>query len=293
MSTHSGRHDHECSRARSAPPTAAAAAGARPRGGTSRRASSTSAAASRASARRAARARRPRTPSGGTAPPTAARSGSAVPTISFCSTHSRVSALHAVFTPSMLRPFPPRDQRESDRGRVKLGFMLDPRRLLVLRAVVRAGSMSAAAAELGYTPSAVSQQVATLEREVRTPLLVRHSRGVVPTEAGSLLVEHADVVVRPARPRAGGGGRPHRAAGRPAAARGLRQRGRPTAAGGDRRVPPPPSRGAALPGAARARGVPRPGARGRAGPRDHVRLPRRDPERARRSPPGRPSTPRA
>ncbi|MCD2193974.1 LysR family transcriptional regulator [Actinomycetospora endophytica] len=72
--------------------------------------------------------------------------------------------------------------------------MLDPRRLLVLRAVIRAGSMSAAATELGYTPSAVSQQVATLEREVRTPLLVRHSRGVVPTEAGSLLVEHADVV---------------------------------------------------------------------------------------------------
>jgi DNA-binding transcriptional LysR family regulator len=54
--------------------------------------------------------------------------------------------------------------------------------------------MSAAATELGYTPSAVSQQVATLEREVRTPLLVRHSRGVVPTEAGALLVEHADVV---------------------------------------------------------------------------------------------------
>ena len=72
--------------------------------------------------------------------------------------------------------------------------MLDPRRLLVLRAVIRAGSMSAAAAELGYTPSAVSQQVATLEREVRTPLVVRHSRGVVPTEAGSLLVEHADVI---------------------------------------------------------------------------------------------------
>jgi DNA-binding transcriptional LysR family regulator len=72
--------------------------------------------------------------------------------------------------------------------------MLDPRRLLVLRAVIRAGSMSAAATELGYTPSAVSQQVATLEREVRTPLLVRHSRGVVPTEAGALLVEHADVV---------------------------------------------------------------------------------------------------
>ncbi len=72
--------------------------------------------------------------------------------------------------------------------------MLDPRRLLVLRAVVRAGSMSGAALELGYTPSAVSQQVGALEREVATPLLVRHSRGVHPTEAGSLLVEHADVV---------------------------------------------------------------------------------------------------
>ncbi|MDL5157745.1 LysR family transcriptional regulator [Actinomycetospora termitidis] len=72
--------------------------------------------------------------------------------------------------------------------------MLDPRRLLTLRAVVRAGSMTAAAAELGYTPSAVSQQVAALERETATPLLVRHARGVLPTEAGALLVEHADVV---------------------------------------------------------------------------------------------------
>jgi DNA-binding transcriptional LysR family regulator len=72
--------------------------------------------------------------------------------------------------------------------------MLDARRLLVLRAVVRAGSMSAAALELGYTPSAVSQQVAALEREVATPLLVRHARGVLPTEAGTLLVDHADAV---------------------------------------------------------------------------------------------------
>lgn len=72
--------------------------------------------------------------------------------------------------------------------------MLDARRLLVLRAVVRSGSMTAAATELGYTPSAVSQQVAALEREVATPLLVRHARGVLPTEAGTLLAEHADVV---------------------------------------------------------------------------------------------------
>ncbi|MEJ2867160.1 LysR family transcriptional regulator [Actinomycetospora sp. OC33-EN08] len=72
--------------------------------------------------------------------------------------------------------------------------MLDARRLLTLRAVVRAGSMTAAAVELGYTPSAVSQQVAALERDTGTPLLVRHARGVQPTEAGALLVEHADVV---------------------------------------------------------------------------------------------------
>jgi DNA-binding transcriptional LysR family regulator len=54
--------------------------------------------------------------------------------------------------------------------------------------------MTAAATELGYTPSAVSQQVAALEREVATPLLVRHARGVRPTEAGTLLADHADVV---------------------------------------------------------------------------------------------------
>ena len=43
--------------------------------------------------------------------------------------------------------------------------MLDPRRLLILDAVAREGSMTAAAAALAYTPSAVSQAVAALERE--------------------------------------------------------------------------------------------------------------------------------
>lgn len=69
--------------------------------------------------------------------------------------------------------------------------MLDLRRLRVLKAVVDTGSVTAAAARLSYTPSAVSQQVAALEREAGTPLLERIGRGVRPTAAGSLLAERA------------------------------------------------------------------------------------------------------
>jgi DNA-binding transcriptional LysR family regulator len=68
---------------------------------------------------------------------------------------------------------------------------LDVRRLRVLRAVVDGGSMAAAAEELGYTPSAVSQHVAALEREAGIPLLERAGRGVRPTAAGAVLAEHA------------------------------------------------------------------------------------------------------
>jgi DNA-binding transcriptional LysR family regulator len=72
--------------------------------------------------------------------------------------------------------------------------MLDVRRMQVLRAVVTTGSITAAATNLGYTPSAVSQQVAALERQARTPLLERVGRGVRPTAAGRLLTEHAEIV---------------------------------------------------------------------------------------------------
>ena len=51
--------------------------------------------------------------------------------------------------------------------------MLDPRRLLILDAVARAGSMTAAAAALSYTPSAVSQAIAALERDTGTALVRR------------------------------------------------------------------------------------------------------------------------
>ncbi|MFI9613566.1 LysR family transcriptional regulator [Streptomyces sp. NPDC052023] len=56
--------------------------------------------------------------------------------------------------------------------------MLDLQRLRALHAVFVHGTVGAAAAALGYTPSAVSQQIAKLERETRTVLLEREGRGV-------------------------------------------------------------------------------------------------------------------
>lgn len=74
--------------------------------------------------------------------------------------------------------------------------MLDVRRMQVLRAVVTTGSITAAATNLGYTPSAVSQQIAALEKQAGLPLLERVGRGVRPTAAGRLLTEHAAVIGR-------------------------------------------------------------------------------------------------
>ena len=73
--------------------------------------------------------------------------------------------------------------------------MLDVRRLRVLREVARRGSLAGAADVLSYTPSAVSQQIAALEREAETRLLERRARGVVLTEAGQVLVEHAELIL--------------------------------------------------------------------------------------------------
>jgi len=69
--------------------------------------------------------------------------------------------------------------------------VIDVRRLRVLKAVVDTGSVSAAAAALSYTPSAVSQNVTALERETGALLLERAGRGVRPTDAALLLCEHA------------------------------------------------------------------------------------------------------
>ncbi len=71
---------------------------------------------------------------------------------------------------------------------------MDPRRLLTFRAVLRTGSISAGARELGWTQPAVSQQLSTLEREAGPRLLLRGPTGVVATEAGEALLRHADAV---------------------------------------------------------------------------------------------------
>ncbi|GAA1987813.1 LysR family transcriptional regulator [Isoptericola halotolerans] len=73
--------------------------------------------------------------------------------------------------------------------------MLDVHRLRVFRSVVASGSVAAAAANLGYTPSAVSQHVSALQRETGLQLLARHGRGVRPTAAGEALAAQADAVL--------------------------------------------------------------------------------------------------
>ncbi|MFC8084649.1 LysR family transcriptional regulator [Streptomyces sp. NPDC057340] len=57
--------------------------------------------------------------------------------------------------------------------------------------VCRVGSLSAAAAELNHTQSAVSRQIAGLERQFGVPLVERHARGVRPTPAGEVFRRHA------------------------------------------------------------------------------------------------------
>ncbi|HWD63922.1 MAG TPA: LysR family transcriptional regulator [Solirubrobacteraceae bacterium] len=78
----------------------------------------------------------------------------------------------------------------------KVGYVLNVTRLAVFHAVVSTGSVTAAAAELSYTPSAVSQHVAALERETGTALLERVGRRVRPTPAGVLLAERAGEILR-------------------------------------------------------------------------------------------------
>jgi DNA-binding transcriptional LysR family regulator len=73
--------------------------------------------------------------------------------------------------------------------------MLDVRRLRVLREVAAHGSFSAAAEALSYTQSAVSQQIAALEREAGSRLVERSARGVKLTDAGRALVGHADAIL--------------------------------------------------------------------------------------------------
>ncbi len=73
-------------------------------------------------------------------------------------------------------------------------LMLSLVRLKVLAEVVGRGSFSGAADALSYTQSAVSQAIARLEAETGATLVVRDRRGVRPTAAGAVLLEHADAI---------------------------------------------------------------------------------------------------
>src|SRR5450432_3998455 len=73
--------------------------------------------------------------------------------------------------------------------------MLDLRRLRLLQEFSARGSIAKTAAVLGYTPSAVSQQLAALEREAGTALLDRTARRAELTDAGRRLAGHAERIL--------------------------------------------------------------------------------------------------
>jgi DNA-binding transcriptional LysR family regulator len=72
--------------------------------------------------------------------------------------------------------------------------MLDLHRLRVFRTVVATGSVTGAATSLGYTSSAVSQQLSALQRETGLILLERRGRGIAPTAAGTVFAEQLNGV---------------------------------------------------------------------------------------------------
>lgn len=79
-----------------------------------------------------------------------------------------------------------------------LGAFSNLRRLTYFASVVEAGSFTAAAERLGITKAVVSQQVARLEQEFKTSLLVRTTRSVRPTEAGQAFYLRCALILREA-----------------------------------------------------------------------------------------------
>src|SRR4051812_14620468 len=76
--------------------------------------------------------------------------------------------------------------------------MLDLRRLRLLRELDERGTIAAVADALQFTPSAVSQQLALLERETGVQLLERAGRGVRLTDPARVLVDHAKTLLEEA-----------------------------------------------------------------------------------------------
>lgn len=89
----------------------------------------------------------------------------------------------------------PKTHNEPQKGPESLGNL---RRLAYFAAVVETGSFTAAAARLGITKAVVSQQVARLEREFRTSLLVRTTRKVETTDAGRAFYDRCALILREA-----------------------------------------------------------------------------------------------
>jgi DNA-binding transcriptional LysR family regulator len=77
--------------------------------------------------------------------------------------------------------------------------MFDVRLLSVFREVATRGSFSEAAVALSFTQPAISQQIARLERQLGTRLLIRDARGVTVTPAGEVLLRHAEAVMEQLR----------------------------------------------------------------------------------------------
>src|ERR1700729_2347387 len=75
---------------------------------------------------------------------------------------------------------------------VSWDFMVDWRKLRLLHELDRRGTITATAEAMYLTPSAVSQQLASLSRDVGVPLLERRGRTVVLTGQARLLLSHAD-----------------------------------------------------------------------------------------------------
>jgi DNA-binding transcriptional LysR family regulator len=73
--------------------------------------------------------------------------------------------------------------------------MLNPLHLRTLTTVLQTGSFAVAARQLGYTPSAVSQQIAALERATRLPLFEREARSIRPAPAAAILASRGQEVL--------------------------------------------------------------------------------------------------
>jgi DNA-binding transcriptional LysR family regulator len=73
-----------------------------------------------------------------------------------------------------------------------IGGMIDVQRLRVFRAVVASGSVQAAADHLGFTPSAVSQQISALQRETGLVLFEKAGRGISPTATAKVLAAESE-----------------------------------------------------------------------------------------------------